>query len=226
MIDNKTFLAIILARGGSKRLPRKNVLPLAGKPLINWTIEAGLNSKYIDKVLVSSDNNEILITAQQAGADVIHRPSELAQDRSTSFDAIKHAIENTKYHDYIVLLQPTSPLRTGKHIDEAIQLLESKNADAVISVTPMEYSPRWANRLPSNDSMVGFLKEELLNLRSQELELYYRLNGAIYICQTEKLLSAGSFFLSDNVFAYKMSNASSVDVDTEIDFNWAGFLLA
>lgn len=226
MINNKTFLAIIPARGGSKRLPRKNVLPLAGKPLINWSIEAGLNSKYVDKVLVSSDDGEILTTAQQAGADVIHRPDELAQDGSSSFDVIKHVIENTKYHDYIILLQPTSPLRTGQHIDEAIQLLESNNADAVISVTPMEHSPHWANKLPSNDSMAGFLKEEIHNLRSQELDIYYRLNGAIYICQTDRLLRTGSFFLRDSIFAYKMGNASSVDIDTETDFGWAGFLLS
>lgn len=225
MISNKTFLAIIPARGGSKRLPRKNVLPLAGKPLINWSIEAGLNSQYINKVLVSSDDDEVLSIAQQAGADIIRRPAELAQDGSTSFDAIKHAIDNTEAHDYVVLLQPTSPLRTSQHIDEAIQLLEHKNADAVISVTTMEHSPLWANTLPSDDSMVGFLREEVLDLRSQELGSHYRLNGAIYIAKTDKLLAAGSFFLKDNVYAYKMPNEYSVDIDTELDFNWAEFLL-
>lgn len=225
MINNKTFLAIIPARGGSKRLPRKNVLPLAGKPLINWTIEAGLNSKYIDKVLVSSDDDEILVTAEQAGAETIRRPAELAQDTSTSFDAIKHAIDNTEPYDYIVLLQPTSPLRNGQHVDQAIEVLESKAADAVISVTSMDHSPQWANTLPADDSMVGFLREETVNLRSQDLAAHYRLNGAIYICRNDKFLAAGSFFLSKNVYAYKMAEADSVDIDTEMDFRWAEFVL-
>lgn len=226
MISDKTFLAIIPARSGSKRLPRKNVLSLGGKPLINWSIEAGLNSKYIDSVLVSSDSDEIISLAQELGVEIIRRPVELAQDNSSSFDAVKHAIVNSDYHDYVVLLQPTSPLRTSLHIDEAIQLIQSKDADAVISVTPIEHSPHWTNTLPADNGMVGFLKDEIINLRSQELEIYYRLNGAIYICKTESLLEAGSFFLKKNIYAYKMTSADSVDIDTSIDFSWAEFLLS
>lgn len=224
MLDKKTFLAIIPARGGSKRLPRKNVLPLAGKPLIAWTIEAALNSKLVDKVLVTSDDDEILKVSESFGAATIKRPAELAQDTSTSFDAVKHTIENTEKFDYIVLLQPTSPLRTSQHIDEAIQLLESKNADAIVSVTEMEHSPLWANTLPENGSMTGFLRDDLLNTRGQDLETFYRLNGAIYICRTDKLLEAGSFFIKENIYAYKMSQTSSIDIDTELDFKWAEFL--
>lgn len=226
MINNKTFLAIIPARGGSKRLPRKNILPLAGKPLINWSIEAGLASKYIDKVLVSSDDDEILAVAEQARAHTIKRPPELAQDASTSFDAIRHAIENVDVYDYIVLLQPTSPLRTGQHIDEAIEILVRKSADAVISVTPMEHSPYWCNILPADDGMADFLRPEVVNLRSQDLDTHYRLNGAIYICKTDKLLKAGSFFLKERVYAYKMDNDRSVDIDSHVDFKLAEFLLS
>lgn len=225
MINNKTFLAIIPARGGSKRLPRKNVLPLAGKPLINWTIEAGLNSKYIDKVLVSSDDDEILDTAERAGAETIRRPAKLAQDTSTSFDALKHAIDNAEHYDYVVLLQPTSPLRTSQHIDEAIEMLESKKADAVVSVTSMEHSPLWANILPADSSMEGFLRDEVLGLRSQELGIYYRLNGAVYLCKVDKLLADETFFLKKNIYAYKMNQNVSVDIDTPMDFKWAEFLL-
>ncbi len=225
MLNEKTFLAIILARGGSKRLPRKNVLDLAGKPLIAWTIEAAQQSKYIDKVLVTSDDDEILEISKNIGASIIRRPAWLAQDTSTSFDAIKHAVKNTESFDYIILLQPTSPLRTSQHIDEAIKQLSKKNANAVISVTEVEYSPLWANTLARDGSMVGFLKEDVLNKRSQELEVYYRLNGAVYICKTDKLLDAGSFFLENNIYAYKMDTQSSVDIDTEMDFKWAQFLL-
>ena len=129
MYENKTFLAIIPARGGSKRLPHKNVLKLAGKPLIAWSIDAGLQSQYIDKVIVTSDDDEILNIAKQFKGEVIKRPEELASDTATSFDAIKHTIENVEKYDYIVLLQPTSPLRNFKHIDNAIKLLESKKAN-------------------------------------------------------------------------------------------------
>ena len=218
---NKTFLAIIPARGGSKRLPRKNILDLCGKPLISWSIEAALKSKYISKVVVSSDDEEILNISSNFGADIIKRPYELANDTATTFDTVKHTIDNFENYDYIVLLQPTSPLRNEKHIDEAIELLEEKQADAIVSVCEMDHSPLWSNTLPKDGNMRGFLREEILNKRSQDLEKYYRLNGAIYICKTDKLLENKSFFLKDNIFAYIMDRKSSIDIDEEIDFLFA-----
>ena len=215
---NKTFLAIIPARGGSKRLPRKNILDLCGKPLISWSIEAALKSKYISKVVVSSDDEEILNISSNFGADIIKRPYELANDTATTFDAIKHTIDNLEKYDYIILLQPTSPLRNEKHIDEAIELLEEKQADAIVSVCEMDHSPLWSNTLPKDGNMNNFLRDEVLNKRSQDLEKYYRLNGAIYICKTDKLLENKSFFLKDNIFAYIMDRKSSIDIDEEIDF--------
>ena len=223
MLNEKTFLAIIPARGGSKRLPRKNILNLAGKPLIAWTIEAALQSKYIDKVLVTSDDDEILKVSNDYGASTIKRPMHLSQDNSTSFEAISHAIENTQEFDYIVLLQPTSPLRTSGHIDEAIQLIFQKKSDAIISVTEMEHSPLWANTLPENESMDYFLREDK-NKRSQDLETYYRLNGAIYISLKETLINTGSFFHKTGAYAYKMDNRSSIDIDNVMDFKFAEFL--
>ena len=218
MYQNKTFLAIIPARGGSKRLPRKNVLELAGKPLIGWSIEAALKSKYIDHCIVSSDDEGILSIANDFGVITIKRPHELATDKATSFDAIKHAIENSDAYDYTILLQATSPLRTAKHIDEAIELLISKHADAVISVCEMDHSPLWSNTLPNDGSIKHFLREEIKSKRSQELEKFYRLNGAIYICKTDKLLEQKSFFLDHNIYAFIMDRKSSVDIDEEIDF--------
>lgn len=221
MYKDKTFLVIIPARGGSKRLPRKNILDLNGKPLIVWSIEAGLKSKYIDKVVVSSDDNEILEVSQKFGADIIVRPPELASDTATTFDVIEHTIKSLKKYNYVVLLQATSPLRDSKHIDEAIEFLEQKDADAVVSVCEMEHSPLWSNTLDESLSMKGFLIDEVLNKRSQDLENYYRLNGAIYICKTEKFLEEKGFFLKDNIFAYVMDRESSVDIDEEIDFRLA-----
>lgn len=225
MYTNKTFLAIIPARGGSKRLPRKNVLDLCGKHLIAYTIEAALKSKNINKVIVSSDDEEILDISKKFGADILKRPYELANDTATTFDAIKHTIDNFEKYDYIVLLQPTSPLRNEKHIDEAIELLEKKKADAIVSVCEMEHSPLWSNTLPNDGNMNNFLKDEILNKRSQDLDKFYRLNGAIYICKTEKLIENKSFLLKDNIFAYIMNRENSVDIDEEIDFKIAEVLI-
>ncbi|MCJ8327987.1 MAG: acylneuraminate cytidylyltransferase family protein [Campylobacterales bacterium] len=225
MYKNKTFLVIVPARGGSKRLPRKNVLPLNGKALISYSIEAGLNSKYVDKTIVTSDDKEILDISLSCGSNIIKRPDYLASDTASSFDAILHTIENIESYDYIVLLQATSPLRTAKHLDEAIELLEEKNADAIVSVCEMDHSPLWSNTLNENSSMEDFLKEEVLNKRSQDLETYFRLNGAIYICKTTKLLEEKSFFLKKNIYAYKMDRKYSIDIDEEIDFKIAEILI-
>lgn len=225
MYNDKTFLAIIPARGGSKRLPRKNILDLCGKPLISWSIEAGLKSKYIDKVIVTSDDDEILSISKEYGAEIIRRPDELSSDTATTFDAIKHTIDNMKRYDYIILLQATSPLRNEKHIDESIELLETKNADAVVSVCEMDHSPLWSNTLPQDGNMNNFLRDEILNKRSQDIEKYFKLNGAIYICKTEKLLLEKSFFLKDNIFAYKMHRLNSIDIDEKVDFEIAKNLI-
>jgi len=219
--QSKSFLAIIPARGGSKRLPKKNVLDLNGKPLIEWSIEAGLKSKYIDKVVVTSDAAEILDIAESSGVSVINRPVELASDTATTFDAIKHTINNVNNYDYIVLLQPTSPLRTAQHIDEAIEILFERSADAVVSVCEVDHSPLWSNTLPNNDNMSNFIRDDVLNKRSQDLEVYYRLNGAIYICDINRLLQEERFLLKENIFAYKMDKSVSIDIDEEIDLKIA-----
>jgi CMP-N-acetylneuraminic acid synthetase len=225
MYSRKTFLAIVPARGGSKRLSRKNILELNGKPLIGWSIEAGINSHYIDNIVVSSDDEEILKVAKEFNVNTIVRPNSLATDDSSTFDAIVHTINNIEHYDYIVLLQPTSPLRNAKHIDEAIELLGKKNADAIVSVCEMEHSPLWSNTLDDSLSMNNFMKDEILGKRSQDLETYFRLNGAIYICKTEKLLSEKSFFLKENIFAYVMSRETSVDIDEAFDFKLASILM-
>lgn len=225
MYRGKTFLAVIPARGGSKRLPRKNVLSLAGKPLIAWSIEAGLQSKYIDKVVVSSDDEEILQIAKRFGSETIKRPEALASDTATTFDAVKHAIEHSGMYDYIVLLQPTSPLRDAAQVDAAIDLLVQKHADAVVSVCEMDHSPLWANTLPQNGDMSRFIKDEVKNKRSQDIETYYRLNGAIYICKTDRLMEEKTFFIKESIFAYTMDRESSIDIDEAIDFQIASCII-
>ena len=220
MHKKKKYLAIILARGGSKRLPRKNLRNLNGKPLIAHTILSALKCKYLDEVIVSSDNKEILEASKKYGAKIIKRPKYLANDKAKSFDALKHAIENTLIFDYVVLLQPTSPLRNEKHIYDAINLLEKKNADAIISVCKIEYNPYGSNILPKNFSMQNFL-----NKRSSEFKNYYRLNGAIYICKINHFLKEKSLFLKNNIYAFEMPREESIDIDTEIDFKIARALI-
>ena len=159
MINGKKILAVIPARGNSKRLPKKNLLPLKNKPLIQWSIEAGICSKYIDKIIVSSDNDEIIKKSKEAGADIIKRPDILAIDNASSFSVIEHVIDNIdELFDFTILLQPTSPLRTYKHIDESLELLISKNADAIISVCETKHSPLWSNTLPDDGNMQNFMR--------------------------------------------------------------------
>jgi len=225
MYKNKTFLAIIPARGGSKRITRKNISKLNGKPLIEWTINAGLKSRYIDKVLVTSDDDDILQISKELGSCVVKRPDGLASDTSTTFDVVQHAVNNYTDYDYIILLQPTSPLRAAAHIDESIRFLFQKKADAIISVCKVDHSPLWSNTLPSDCSMSNFIEDSVLCKRSQDLDTFYRLNGAIYICNKTKLLERRSFCLRENIFAFKMERDVSIDIDEPIDFKIASALL-
>jgi CMP-N-acetylneuraminic acid synthetase len=224
-------MAIIPARGGSKRLPKKNIMPLCEKPLIGWTIEASIKSNCFDEVIVSSDDDNIIEIAKKYGASVpFIRPKELASDTATSYDVVKHAVEFyknelNKEFDFIVILQPTSPLRTAAHIQEAIKQRTDMNADAIVSVCEVEHSPLWMNTLPDDKSMNKFIDDKIKNLRSQDLPKYYRLNGAIYIAKTDRFLQDRSVLFSNNIFAYIMNMEQSVDIDNKIDFALAEILM-
>lgn len=226
MINEKRILAIIPARGGSKRLPRKNVLPINGKSLIEWSIEAAKVSKYIDEVFVSTDDKEIQSVSLKCGANVPElRPKELASDTATTESMLLYTLEKYgKEYDVVTLLQPTSPLRTTNNIDESIELFFSKKAFSVVSVTPCEHSPLWANTLPNDANMENFIKEKGLQ-RSQEFAEFYRLNGAIYIFDIEKLQQYKKICYTKESYAYKMGSENSIDIDTELDFELAELLL-
>jgi CMP-N,N'-diacetyllegionaminic acid synthase len=231
MYKGKTYLAIIPARGGSKRLPDKNILNLSGKPLIAWTIEAALGSNYIDRVVVSTDDQKIANISKKYGADVpFMRPDELATDVATSVDVVLHSLDeveaNDKKYDYVILLQPTSPLRTWKNIDKSINILQSKKSDAVISVCEVDHNPLWANSIPEDGDLSNFLDKSIVNKRSQDLEHCYRINGAIYICDIDRLKVNKNFFLTSNCIAYKMKRSESIDIDIDIDMNLASLYLS
>ena len=229
MINGKKVLAIIPARGGSKRLPRKNLLPLKDKPLIAWTIQAALASKYIDKTVVSTDSEEIASIALQYGAETpFIRPSGIAGDLASTDSVILHCIETLSKDfeaDIVVVLQPTSPLRITHDIDCALDKLIEKDADGVVSVCECEHSPLWSNTLPDDGNMEVFIKEEVKGKRSQDLPLYYRLNGAVYAFTVNSIRKNKGLSYNDLVFSIKMPTLRSVDIDHELDFKLAEVIL-
>ena len=226
VISNKNVLAIIPARGGSKRLPNKNILDIGGKPMISWTIEASLKSKYIDQVYVSSEDENIIQISTNSGSKIIKRPEILANDEASTLSVLNHAISkiDTQF-EYIILLQPTSPLRNHVHIDEALELIIKEKANAVISVCKTNHSPQWSNMLPENGNMDNFIDQKIKDKRSQDLDQYYRINGAIYIYKINELIDQQTLFLNKKTFAYVMERNCSVDIDTRIDFELCSILL-
>lgn len=229
MYKGKRFLGIIPARGGSKGLPGKNIRCLLDKPLIAWTIEQALAGRYLDRVIVTTDDKEIAAISKKYGADVpFMRPEELADDEAKTIDVVLHAISRLELekgnYDLAVLLQPTSPLREAGDIDGAIELLFLRNAQAVISVCKAEHHPFWTNTLPSDGCMKDFIRPEIKHKHRQQLPDFYRLNGAIYAAYCSYLKAQKDFFGAET-YSYIMPEGRSVDIDSELDFKFAEFLL-
>jgi len=201
MINGKNVLAIIPARGGSKGLPGKNIKTLCGKPLIAWSIEAGLASQYVDEVVVTADSDEIAEVARKFGASTpFIRPAELASDTATSFDAIKHTIDFYAEHfsksfDYIVLLEPTSPLREKNDIDEMLEKLVSVDGkfDAIVSLGEVNEHPSIMKRTIGNEIQT-FSKELTITTRRQDNETAYFPYGVAYIVKTNTLIGEKTFY--------------------------------
>ncbi|MGO4547465.1 acylneuraminate cytidylyltransferase family protein [Paenibacillus sp. 2TAB23] len=224
MINEKKVLAIIPARGGSKGVPGKNIHNLAGKPLIAWTIEEANKSVYIDRAIVSSDDDAIIQAAVAYGGDVpFIRPASLAQDDTSGISPILHAIDQIPGYDYVVLLQPTSPLRNYNDIDECIELFVASAATAAVSVTKQEKSPYWMFELNEENRMKPLMGESIVVPR-QNLPKVFSLNGAIYISSIEQLKQTESF-LTEETVAYVMPTERSIDIDTLTDFRMCEILL-
>nr|WP_067287450.1 acylneuraminate cytidylyltransferase family protein [Marinobacterium profundum] len=220
-------IAIIPARGGSKRLPGKNIKLLAGKPMIVWSVEAALDSGIFDKVIVSTDSDKIAKIAIDIGANVpFIRPSFLARDETTTNDVVCHVVDYVEKHESkaietITILQPTSPLRNFRHIRDAWWMFKERKAKAIVSVCKLEYPIELCNKLGLYNSLDGFVVNENIR-RSQDFESSYRLNGAIYIID-RCLVGNLSALYNKGSYAYVMDNKSSVDVDTLVDFELAEF---
>ncbi|MDD5086532.1 MAG: acylneuraminate cytidylyltransferase family protein [Candidatus Nanoarchaeia archaeon] len=221
MYKNKKIISIIPARGGSKRLPKKNILDLAGKPVIAYSIEQSLNSDLVDRTIVSTEDNEIAEISRKYGAEFIDRPENLSTDKATTLSVLKHVIEtlkNQKYNpDVVILLQPTSPLRKTEQIDESIKKLIDNDANAVISVIELHVGYEWL--LGIKDERLHFIFEkERKNTRYQDQEKAYELNGAIYTYKTEIIEESRIYNFHENCIALPMDKITSMQIDDNTDF--------
>jgi N-acylneuraminate cytidylyltransferase/CMP-N,N'-diacetyllegionaminic acid synthase len=216
--------ALIPARGGSKGIPRKNIKLIAGKPLIVWTIEAALRSSLLDAVVVSTDDPEIAEVARRAGAQVpFMRPSELAQDQTPGLDPVLHALDQLPQYDSVLLLQPTSPLRTTEDIDACLRLAMQHHAPSVVSVSEPDTHPYWTYRLSGGQTLDRLIDAPPVT-RRQDLPAVVALNGALYFADACWLRHSGSF-IGTETLAYVMARERSVDLDTPLDWKFAELLL-
>ena len=224
----KRVLSIIPARGGSKGLPGKNIIDLAGKPLIAWTIEASLKSKYIAKTVVSSDDEEILDISNNYGAEVLKRPNDLASDIATSELVVRHVIDclesKGEKFDVVILLQPTSPLRTHEDIDNAFEIMFYSESTAVISVCEFDNKVLKSFIKDYDGFLSGIANDKYLFMRRQDLPEMFMPNGAIYIIDIESFNESKALFTSKTL-PYSMSKMNSLDIDSQDDLKLAEKIL-
>lgn len=211
-------LAVITARGGSKGLPGKNVRPLAGLPLIGWSIRAAQGASLVDRTIVSTDDEMIAVAARQCGGEVpFMRDAALAGDATPSLDVVLDSLDRCPGFDIVVLLQPTSPLRTSADIDLAIRQCIDSGAPTCVSVCEADKSPYWMYTLDAARRMKPLLPAEQRATRRQDLPTVHVLNGAVYVARVDALREARAFVTEDTV-AYPMPRTRSVDIDTATDF--------
>jgi CMP-N,N'-diacetyllegionaminic acid synthase len=225
MINEKRVLAIIPARSGSKGLPGKNVRELCGKPLIAWSIEAGIGSRFVDEVVVTTDSEDIARISRNYGASVpFIRPAELASDTATSIDVVKHAIkfyreELKKEFDYVVMLEPTSPLRDSFDIDKAFEkLLSNPHALAIVGICKTEsQNPAFLATIDDANCLVGYENSDMKVLRRQEISEVFFFEGSVYISLIDVLLNRGTFY-HDRTLGYEVPKWKSPEIDDLDDF--------
>lgn len=219
-------IAIIPARSGSKGLKNKNIKLLRGKPLMWYSVQAAIQSGCFDEVMVSTDSEEYAKIAKECGAAVpFLRSKETSGDSISSWDSVREVLVNYeqlgKRYDYVMLLQPTSPLRTMEDIKNAFDVLKVNNAESVVGVCEMEHSPLWSNVLPESGNLQGFIRSEAEALSGrQSLPTYYRINGAIYLSKIDYKSFKFDLY-NERGFAYKMPQDRSIDIDNALDFRIA-----
>lgn len=224
---NKRSLAIIPARGGSKGVPRKNIRLVAGRPLIAYTIEAAKASRCLTRFVISTEDVEIAAVARSLGCEVVERPVELAYDDTPMVPVVQHALahveRNGDYFDYIVVLQPTSPLRTGQDIDAALTRLIEAGADSIVSVYQVgDAHP--ARMYYFVDGYLSPYEQEPSHRLRQKMPPVYLRNGAIYACHRDVLVGRHTL-IGERPLAYIMSRENSINIDDELDLLLADMLL-
>lgn len=215
-------IAIIPARSGSKGLPDKNILPLKGKPLMYYSIQVALNSGCFDTVMVSTDSEKYASIAGDCGAEVpFLRSCTLSGDTANSWDAVREVLkrysEAGKVFDYIVLMQPTSPLRTVHDVKGIFALFSGKDVKNAVTVTEVDHPVQWCFSMPEDHSMRELASSPYRSMRRQELKTHYRENGAIYMVDAKKIMDREYNFYADGCFGYVMPRERSIDIDTRID---------
>lgn len=222
------MIAIIPARGGSKGLPGKNTKLLSGFPLIYYSINAAKKSNLVDRVIVSTEDNEIASIARDCGAEVLIRPAHLALDTSLVIDTYLHVVDligkqDLKLIESFVALLPTAPLRKSIDIDQAIQIFNNTNADSVISVTEATVPLEWHLNIAKNGLLKNYNYEFNTLKNRQELQKTYVPNGGVFVFKT-KMLRLKRQYYTDKTYPYVMPRERSVDIDNLLDFEWAEFL--
>mgnify|MGYP001627249430 CR=1 FL=1 len=225
MIDGLSVLALIPARGGSRRLPRKNVLPLAGVPLIGWSIRTAKQLPEVDQVLVSTDDAEIAEVARRYGAEVPWlRPPELATDTASSNDAIVHALDQCEAagrpHDLLLLLQPTSPFRDPALVREALALCARHGGEPVVGFNPARSHPAWCFTR-ADDGKVRPVVEGGTSKRSQDLPDVIEISGNLYVMGVAQFRRARSFFTPQTRAVVSEDRALALDIDDAFDWTVA-----
>lgn len=224
----KTY-ALIPARGGSRGIFRKNIAPLFGKPLIAWTIEQALQINEIDRVIVSTEDNEIAKIARQYGAETpFMRPAELASDTADGMDVLIHCArwlqdEDGYTADYLLELPVTTPLRTKEDIHATFEVVQKYSADIVVGVTPVAEHPYWVRRIDENHRLQPFIADAPATARRQDLPPAYMMNGAVYMIRVDTLLNYSA--KSDKTYPVVMSRDNSVDINIPFDLRLAEFML-
>jgi CMP-N-acetylneuraminic acid synthetase len=223
-------LGLITARGGSKGIPGKNLVPLAGKPLIAWTIEAARAATSLSRIVVSTDDPAIAAECRARGVNVpFLRPAELATDTASHWSVVEHALQSLEAGgetrpELLILLQPTSPLRTGTDIDHCVRLAAERQAEAVVSVCEAEDHPFLVKRLNVRGELEDFVSSGMTYARRQDFPKAYVLNGAVFVNRVDSLYRTRSF-VPPGSLPYIMPRRDSVDIDTPSDLDKAEEIL-
>lgn len=226
MFRDKKILGIIPARGGSKGVPGKNLRLVQGKPLVGRAVETALGSRYIDRLILSSEDHEIIAAARSFGCDIpFVRPEELAADESVTNDVILHAMKsmNEKY-DIVVCLQVTSPLVTSDDIDGSIRMCAENDISSCVSVCEVDKSPFWMFTMPEDIILKPLMGDSYLTKRRQDLPKTFIPNGAVFVAKWDWFLEKKTFYGSETA-GYVMPRSRSLDIDTENDFKLLEFIM-